>query len=618
MRTTSPSGAALFCRAFGVCIAGFGYATLPTYLAILDSTVLAFPYAPYHHLHLPPASPRLLKSVRNVLVACGMWLAVGVIPRFCLVVSFGLITYIAQLDRTFYNNHYYLLQLLCLSLLTVNDRCLSWPWRRTAPSIVRWQLTTLQCLVLTPYAYGALAKCNYSWLLHAQPVRAWADPMLGNLDTLLGGRLSAAVDSLPPQMNFDIVACFSYTVSYAGLAFDAWLPWALLCARATYTRAAAMAACVAFNAANKLFFGLGIFPWLNVCALALFASPQSTSAHAPPPSPQRAWPRALVAALSVVVMLVPLRGLVWFGYGRSGMWTDEGALYAWHMKLVEREGWVVLQVKGNAPPSSQAARTAARTAAASSASAASQTASQADDAPSRWYLVPETDTALHPDQAGELAHNPTMLLHYAEHLAALFRLGGVANVSVRAISSCVSANGRAAQPLFMSTANLLEHSAAYRSARAELSMASGVGTFLHPWHSGSYAAARLHMRVASPAHLCDLETPPPHQRESDDTYKWLYAPMYMRSTMADWPWRGRSRVPTAGEAEQRPHERCDAESGDEEVPFDDSGSSDAAGTEDKHAHEPDEPPRPAWARKCSYLHAAKSVWCPMDAVADVE
>ena len=604
---------ALFCRAFGACLAGFAYATLPVYFDILNSTVFAFSYAPYHHLDLPPASPSVFAGMRHLLIACGAGLCFGLVPRACLTVSFMLLTYLSQLDRTIYNNHYVLLQVLCLVLLVVDERCLRWPWSPAAPALAHWQLNALRVVVLTPYTYGALAKLNYSWLLHAEPVRTWADDhILGQLDALLDGRLSDAAQALPPGI--DAVDSFAYTICYAGLLLDTWMPWALMRARWPVTRVLAVGACVAFNSANKLIFGLGVFPWLNVCALALFVttpadaedgtagtppplptppspSPPSPSPPPPlppslsppslqPPSPSPPWTRRLLALLAVPYALIPLRGLVFFTHATSGLWTDEGHMYSWHMKLVERNGHVVLHV--SAPPPSPTAPPPASPPAASERTSISSPPGTREAGP--WFLVPESDTALHPDQAGELPHNPPMLLQYARHVAALFEAKGIPNVTIRAVESCVSTNGRAAQPLYLRHANLIEHARWYLSVRAEWSMRTGVGSFLHPWHSGSYAAARVHM-LAPPAHMCDLDTPPPHQRESDQTYRWLYSSLYTRPAKSDWPWRGRTRIPPP----------------------------DVSGTADENCGADAGKPPPAWARACSFLHAAKSVWCPDDA-----
>ena len=586
-------GAAVFCRAFGLCITYFALVTLPGHFNLLQSTVVAFPYAPWHHLHLPPSSPVALGWLRRVLIASGAGILLGVYPRACLCVSFAVVTYTTQLDRTFYNNHYVLLQLLCLMLLAVDRRCLAWrPWLRllsrgtqaVPPVLLRWQLTSLRLLLLTPYAYGAVAKLNYSWLLHAQPVSSWADDMLTKLDALVGGLLSASIDKwLSPET--DVVGPFSYLICIGGLVLDAWLPWALMFARGRATRVCAIAACVAFNAANKLWFGLGIFPWLNVCALSLFLEPPMRSrtvtwqVKPPPRSRGRLWPLRLTMAMAVPFALVPLRGLLWYSYERSGLWSDEGQLYAWHMKLVEREGVLVLKVTGRVPPPSPAPPSPPPP---SSPSATWDT----------WHLVPETDTALHPDQAGELPHNPSMLLTYAAHVAGLFSRRGIRNVSVTSLLSCVSVNGRRAQPLYLSHVNLVEYSGVYASLRAEWTGYSGVGRFLHPWHSAGRSASMAHLRSSpSVAHGCALREPPPHQRESDATYRWLYADLYSRPSKADWPWQGRTRMPPA--AEPRGYETAES-----------CASRDAPSTQST---------APSWARSCSYLHAADSMWCPEDA-----
>ena len=164
-------------------------------------------------------------------------------------------------------------------------------------------------------------------------------------------------------------------------------------------------------------------------------------------------------------------------------------------------------------------------------------------------LIPETDTALHTDQAGELAYTPIMLLRYAEHLEALLGLHGIVNVSVAAIGSCVSANGFAPQSLFQPTANLLEHLPGYTSLRAELTGHSGIGTFLYPWRAAGPSEGSQSSYSQS-VELCDVRAPPEGQHRSDQAYRWLYSPLYSRRHKADWPFRrgGWSRLPTISDA----------------------------------------------------------------------
>ena len=174
MEMADGRGAAAFCRGFGLCIAYFASVSLPSHFNTLQHTVMTFPYPPMHHLGLPVASPQVLEAMRLSLVACGCSLFLGCRARLCLVTSFCNIAYATSIDRTWYNNHYVLLLELCLLLALLDGRCLCWPWsqlqRGERPALPRWQLLALQCLVLTPYLYGALAKLNFSWLLDAQPV----------------------------------------------------------------------------------------------------------------------------------------------------------------------------------------------------------------------------------------------------------------------------------------------------------------------------------------------------------------------------------------------------------------------------------------------------------------
>ena len=61
---------------------------------------------------------------------------------------------------------------------------------------------------------------------------------------------------------------------------------------------------------------------------------------------QWSFSRVLLTLLAIPHLLIPLRGYLWYSYDQSGLWTDEGHLYAWHMKLVERRGRLYSQCEG--------------------------------------------------------------------------------------------------------------------------------------------------------------------------------------------------------------------------------------------------------------------------------
>ena len=578
-------GVAVFARGYGVCLVYFAHVTLPSYIERLDNTVLTFGYAPFSHF--PPLghpSPVALWLLQRTLLFAGTSLAIGLLPRCALCLSMLALLHVLALDRIVYNNHYVLMIELCALLLAADERCLAWPLRSSRAVLPYWQLLSLQLLVLTPYFYGGLAKLNRSWLLDAEPVRTWADEMLGSMDDASGGHVAQALEHLARgATDAELLTAFAFFVSYAGLLIDLLVPLALF-HRARRLRCSAALVALGFHACNRLWFGLGVFPYLCVLGLSLFlvggqvhvveqAAVTSSRHPARPTSkpaestnrfaPRRRWPAVAVLALALLHCVLPFRHL-WRHRGDetySSLWTEEGSLFAWHMKRVERSGWLALRVL-------------------------------ALDATQReWTLIPETDTALHPAQAGFLPVSPTMLLTYAQHLQTLYAARGV-NVSVFAHDSCVSANGRPAQRLFVAAADLLEAAATYDRIWAP----TGVGHFLHEWGA------------TSPNLRCDLQPADDAvavQLASDATFRWLYGHLlFSRPHKKDWPWRGRTRIPAGRTPAGAAMASCA------------SDTSNAAA--ERAASEPEgrlsnSRGAPAWSRVSSFVHAHNAIWTPVDA-----
>jgi len=597
-------GVAVFARGYGVCLVYFAHVTLPSYIERLDNTVLTFGYAPFSHF--PPLghpSPVALWLLQRTLLFAGTSLAIGLLPRCALCLSTLALLHVLALDRIVYNNHYVLMIELCALLLAADERCLAWPLRSRRAVLPYWQLLSLQLLVLTPYFYGGLAKLNRSWLLDAEPVRTWADEMLGSMDDASGGHVAQALEHLARgATDAELLTAFAFFVSYAGLLIDLLVPLALL-HRARWLRCSAALVALGFHACNRLWFGLGVFPYLCVLGLSLFlvggqvhvveqaavpasrhpARPtskpaestqavtkpaESTQAVTKPTesthrfAPRRRWPAVAVLALALLHCVLPFRHL-WRHRGDEGyssLWTEEGSLFAWHMKRVERSGWLALRVVA------------------------------LDTTQREWTLIPETDTALHPAQAGFLPVSPTMLLTYAQHLQTLYAARGV-NVSVFAHDSCVSANGRPAQRLFVAAADLLEAAATYDRIWAP----TGVGSFLHEWGA------------TSPTLRCDLQPAADAeavQRASDATFRWLYGHLlFSRPHKKDWPWRGRTRIPAGRTPAGAAMASCASDTSDAA----------AEGAAEPEGRLSNSRGAPAWARVSSFVHAHNAIWTPVDA-----
>ena len=562
-RPVSASPLGCFARIFGVLLTAFALSTLPPYLMLLESTVLAFPFFPFDQLPLSPLEAPAMAKLRWLLMACGAGLATGVAARACCLTALPVAVYFMQLDRTLYNNHYVLMaQLLVFFACCCDDAALRWP--RGSGQLPRWQHLLTQLLMLTPYLFGGVAKLSDDWLRRHEPIRTWAPEMLGDLDAALGGLLDRHLPAV------DVVSPFAAAICWGGMLFDLGVPFALMGGAGRWAKhGVAFPASLVFNLCNKTWFGLGVFPYLMAASLVLFLP----GAGAPPPTPPqkatkpaaRAYAHAegrlrrratalSLCAYGVAHVAAPLRHVA-VADASSPSWTDEGALYAWRMKLVERTGWLALRVSLTfSSPEAEAEAAAAAAAAA---------AARGEGGEAAWWFLPETDPALYPDQAGAVVHTPSMLRAYVRHLATALQTRGATVASVRAVS-CVGVNGRPPQPLFRPEAELLHHS----WAAAEL---------LTAW------------RAADAPPLCSLgalhgtaseEEALRRQRASDAAYRWLYTPLARRSRLLEWPWQGRSRMPLA--YEQRATGEAEATVAD-------------------------------WLTRCSFIQAVDALWCSDEA-----
>ena len=232
-----------------------------------------------------------------------------------------------------------------------------------------------------------------------------------------------------------------------------------------------------------------------------------------PPPPLLVAAAVAVAALHGLLAAPPAAA-------RGVALDGRGSLWAWHMKLSAKRGWLALHVA----------------------------ATDADGA-AREFTLRARDGPVSLRRPGGPPHpEPASTLQYARHLRALFAAKGYAVASVRA-SSCVAVNGRPAQPLFLADANLLARRrglprrvrAAQRRRRLPSSVGLGGGGGVGP----GAAAGRGGRRRGGGG-----------QRASDAAYRWLHAPLHRRAALAEWAWVGRNRRPPSALADAG--EACDA------------------------------------------------------------
>ena len=280
-----------------------------------------------------------------------MYLLFGILGIFSILIALGLFyrlastlfflgyTYIFLLERTTYNNHYYLICLISFFLVLAplhkswsidvirgsvrhNDRL---------PAIWLWLFRFHIGLV---YFFGGIAKFDPDWL-----------------NGRIAGELLGAANRgtiLEALMKFDWMNHFYV---WSGMIFDLVIPFLLLCKP---IRLWAFLSAVLFHAHNHYVFPIGVFPSLAITLTLLYfdadfprkilptklrkligshyrkyvpsSEPQATSL-------QNQTPRLLLILSFIYIfvhILLPFRHLFTPGWTT---WHEEGHYFAWRMML---------------------------------------------------------------------------------------------------------------------------------------------------------------------------------------------------------------------------------------------------------------------------------------------
>lgn len=241
-------------------------------------------------------------------------------------------------QKTSYNNHYYLLLLMCLVFILV-------PAHRFASADVRsgrvqksqvtpyWTIFVFKFLLLIVYVYASIAKLYPDWLdgtvveLFMRGKKDW--PLLG--------------------LVYD-KSWFIYSLSFGGILFD------LLVIPALWykpTRKVAFVISVFFHLFNSIVFHIGIFPYMMLITSVLFFEAATirklffrnsidVTAYQPLEYLKRKWVYALLVPFFVLMIILPLRP---FYFPGSSHWTEEGHRLSWHMMLRSKYGEIYYEVK---------------------------------------------------------------------------------------------------------------------------------------------------------------------------------------------------------------------------------------------------------------------------------
>jgi hypothetical protein len=238
------------------------------------------------------------------------------------------ISYFGQ--KTSYNNHYYLLWIICFILFLV-------PAHRYASLDVRQgrvakaertpylNIWIFKILLLIVYTYAAIAKLYPDWL-EGTPVRIF---LSGKADMPLIG----------PLVHKDWMI---YLIAYGGILFDFLIIPGLWYRK---TRNFAFGVAIFFHLFNSIVFKIGIFPYMMLASAVLFyPAPKmrrlffrnEIPENAPVTGEVQKPVGVFFTVLLILMVLLPLRP---FYYPGSSHWTEEAHRLSWHMMLRSKSGY---------------------------------------------------------------------------------------------------------------------------------------------------------------------------------------------------------------------------------------------------------------------------------------
>jgi hypothetical protein len=300
-------------------------------------------------------------------------------------------TYLMQ--KCGYNNHYYLIIIICafMCIMPAHRRLSVDVWRNPGirsdycPQWCSWLFITQFGIV---YTYAAIAKFYPDWLS--------------------GRYLASTLTSNPVR----------YFICYMGIAFDFLITPGMLFRR---TRTISMVTALIFHITNSIVFSIGIFPFLALSAMLFFYPPNVIRQllHWPPPAPLpttpliTGWKKPAVYAMGMYLLIQVLLPLRYLLFGTQPYWSEEGFRMSWRMMSRNKSGWVYFRVVNN-------------------------------DTHISW--IDEPEQRLNYATLNSLAGFPDLIWQYAQHLKEGCAAKGMHHISIYAVSS-VSLNGRHPQPL---------------------------------------------------------------------------------------------------------------------------------------------------------------------------
>lgn len=256
----------------------------------------------------------------------GLLVMVGYKYRFSMACFALMWTCVYLMQKTSYNNHYYLMMLLCWMMVFLPaHRWFSLDAKITpdvkSSSAPRWTYLVVIFQVWIVYTFASVAKWYPDWLNGTTTALF----MQGKSDYWLIGSL----------LQLDWV---HWCIAYVGIFFDLLIVPLMLYKR---TRFIGFAISVFFHLFNSIVFQIGIFPYMSIAFALFFFSSETLQKRFLPKKPLYtlgevkipSYKPLLIGVFSLYFIFqigLPLRH---WAFQDDVLWTEEGHRLSWRMML---------------------------------------------------------------------------------------------------------------------------------------------------------------------------------------------------------------------------------------------------------------------------------------------
>ena len=295
-----------------------------------------FNFIGFDFLQTFPGSGPQMYAYFAIMGIFGVFVMLGFKYRWSMLAYGVMWAGVYFMQKSSYNNHYYLLMLLCgIMAMLPAGRALSIDAMHrpeiTKTHMSRWIVIIIILQLWIVYTYASVAKFYPDWFDATVPQVL----MKGRKDYWLIGDLL--------QQRW-----VHYSISYVGILFDGLIIPLLLWKK---TRKWAFGISIFFHLFNSIVFQIGIFPYMSLAFSLFFFEPKvihniflkkwkpfydgkEVIVH----SAKNAW-IALMSVYFIVQIGLPLRH--WF-IPDNVLWTEEGHRLSWRMMLRSKSGSLVL------------------------------------------------------------------------------------------------------------------------------------------------------------------------------------------------------------------------------------------------------------------------------------